>query len=97
MPRKNRRDPEYLAPSPAGAAPDRFDAPAWAQVDGFEVREVGGQKPYRCPGCDHEVRPGARHLVVVPTSDAEARRHWHTECWRSELRRTGRYRSLRID
>ena len=97
MPRKNRRNPEYFAPSKEGAAPDRFDAPAWAQVGGFEVREVGGQKAYRCPGCDHEVRPAARHLVVVPTGDADARRHWHTECWRSELRRTGRYRPTHVD
>lgn len=97
MPRRHRRNPEYFEPSRAGAAPDRFDAPAWAQVGGFEVREVGGQKPYRCPGCDHEVRTGARHLVVVPTGDADARRHWHIECWRSELRRTGRYRPMHID
>jgi hypothetical protein len=32
------------------------------------------------------------HLVVVPVGDADARRHWHTECWRKELRRQGLYR-----
>jgi hypothetical protein len=97
MPRKNRRNPDYFQPSEAGGPADRFDAPAWAQVAGFEVRDVGGQKPYRCPGCDHEVRQGARHLVVVPIDDADGRRHWHTECWRSELRRTGHYRPAPID
>jgi hypothetical protein len=47
-----------------------------------------GDRPYRCPGCDHEIRSGLWHLVVVP-EDPDLRRHWHTECWRSELRRTG--------
>lgn len=93
MPRKNRRNQEYLQPPAAAGAPlSRADAPTWAQVPGYEVRGVGGQKPYRCPGCDHEVRAGIWHLVVVPAEDVDARRHWHTECWRSELRRSGRYR-----
>jgi len=26
--------------------------------------------------------------VVVPQEQPDERRHWHTECWRSELRRT---------
>ena len=91
MPRKNRRNPEFFqAPE---APPARADAPLWAQVHGFDVRHVGGQKEYRCPGCDHVVRQGIWHLVVVPEGDLESRRHWHTECWRSELRRLGRYRS----
>ena len=91
MPRKNRRNPEYFqAPE---APPARADAPLWAQVPGFDVRHVGGQKEYRCPGCDHIVRDGVWHLVVVPADDADARRHWHTECWRSELKRQGRYRA----
>jgi hypothetical protein len=90
MPRKHRRDPAFITPSEA--PPPRADAPPWAQAPGFEVRQVGGQKPYRCPGCDHEVRAGLWHLVVVPTGDVDARRHWHTECWRRELRRLGLYR-----
>jgi hypothetical protein len=93
MPRKHRRDPTYFAPpdavDPARTTPD---APGWASAPGFEVRSVGGQKPYRCPGCDHEVRAGVVHLVVVPVGDADARRHWHTECWRRELRRLGLHR-----
>ena len=48
MPRKNRRNPEFFqAPE---APPARADAPLWAQVPGFDVRHVGGQKEYRCPG-----------------------------------------------
>ena len=90
MPRKNRRDPSYFeAPE---APPARADGPTWAQSPGYEVRHVGGQKAYRCPGCDHTIRAGLWHLVVVPDGDVDARRHWHTECWRSELRRQGLYR-----
>jgi hypothetical protein len=70
----------------------RSDAPMWAQAPGYEIRNVGGQKAYRCPGCDHEVRAGMWHLVVVPVGDVDSRRHWHTECWRRELRRLGLYR-----
>jgi hypothetical protein len=61
-------------------------------VAGFEVRELASDKEYRCPGCDHIVRPGLRHLVVIPDGAADERRHWHTECWRKELRRTGELR-----
>ena len=94
MPRKNRRNPEFSrAPPPVDAARTTPDAPAWAQAPGFEVRAVGGQKPYWCPGCDHGVRAGVAHLVVVPVGDADARRHWHTDCWRRELRRLGLYRA----
>ena len=87
MPRKNRRAPEASEPvrMPQSAAP------TWALVPGFDVRRVSGDKPYRCPGCDHEIRPGLWHLVVVPQAAPDERRHWHSECWRSELRRvTGR-------
>jgi hypothetical protein len=93
MPRKHRRDPAFFQPpAPVDASRTTPDAPAWARATGYEVRTVGGQKEYRCPGCDHEVRAGVVHLVVVPVGDVDARRHWHTECWRSELRRQGLYR-----
>lgn len=87
MPRKNRRAPlEYqssLAPRPRSAPPP------WAEVGGYDVRHVAGDKAYVCPYCDHPVRPGLWHLVVVPVGDADERRHWHTECWRKELRGQG--------
>jgi hypothetical protein len=89
MPRRNRRDRELN--QPPEAPPARADAPIWAQAPGFDVRNVGGQKEYRCPGCDHPVRAGSWHLVVVPQDDVDERRHWHTECWRKELRRLGLY------
>jgi hypothetical protein len=48
-------------------------------------------KSYLCPGCNQEIRPGTGHLVVVPLSDAGARRHWHRACFEQRgLRRPGR-------
>ena len=53
----------------------------------YEVRSVPAAravKVYRCPGCDHEIRPATSHVVVWPTADpsgVEDRRHWHTSCW----------------
>ncbi|MFL5738189.1 MAG: hypothetical protein ACJ76P_12760 [Actinomycetota bacterium] len=86
MPRRNRRVPEEFVPATA----PRSVAPEWANSAGFEVREVTGDKPYRCPGCDHVIKPGVRHLVAVPVDDPDERRHWHTECWRKELKRSRR-------
>lgn len=83
MPRRHRagRDREKREPLRAfGGA-----APAWAETPGYSVRQVKGQKEYRCPGCQQPIRPGVQHLVVVPDDDTLDRRHWHTECWRREL------------
>jgi len=47
-------------------------------------------KAYRCPGCDHEIRAGEGHEVVVPVDDPTERRHWHTGCWHREEKRRAR-------
>jgi hypothetical protein len=62
------------------------------EADGdWLVRTVpGGDKTYRCPGCDHEIPAGTGHLVVWPADDRgdlTDRRHWHTGCWRARDRR----------
>jgi hypothetical protein len=89
MPRRHRSARDREAPP---APPPRLSGvvPAWAVADGVTVRAVSGAKTYRCPGCQQEVRPGTPHLVVVEGGDVEGRRHWHTPCWRRELRRRGR-------
>jgi hypothetical protein len=61
------------------------------------VRQVTGaaaNKPYRCPGCDHEIPPGTPHLVAWPSvpeygsgGGVGERRHWHTACWNARGRR----------
>jgi hypothetical protein len=56
----------------------------------FVVRRVSGAaatKAYRCPGCDHEIVAATPHVVAWPEGDVDDRRHWHSACWRSRLRR----------
>lgn len=62
----------------------------------WRVRQIPGDaavKTYRCPGCDHEIRPGVPHVVVWPLDDPGGvgeRRHWHAGCWRARDRRRPR-------
>lgn len=60
------------------------------------VRRITGSaatKPYRCPGCDQEIRPATPHVVAWPVEPVgaldglEQRRHWHTGCWNARDRR----------
>jgi hypothetical protein len=53
----------------------------FSDVDVRHVQPYQAEKTYRCPGCDHEIRPGEGHEVVVPRDDPDARRHWHSGCW----------------
>lgn len=85
-PRKHKRREEQARPDPG---PTRLD-----QIEGeFRVRHLTGEsstKMYRCPGCDHEIRPGMPHVVVWPLEDygdESDRRHWHTSCWNARGRR----------
>jgi hypothetical protein len=85
MPRRHRSARER--PPPASPRPSPDVAPAWAQAEGVAVRQMSGERPYRCPGCQQVIRPGVVHLVVVPDAGVDLRRHWHEACWRTELRR----------
>jgi hypothetical protein len=95
VPRRNR---------PGRDRPDRADRPdaggtsGWAHSESGQdgdwlVRTVPGAhatKTYRCPGCDHEIRPGTPHVVVWPadeTGSVADRRHWHRACWDARGRR----------
>jgi hypothetical protein len=84
MPRRHRSARDRATP-PAPRAPAGL-APAWAQAEGVTVRQVTGERAYRCPGCQQVIRPGITHLVVVPDGEADLRRHWHEPCWRRERR-----------
>lgn len=59
--------------------PDDVEDPG--AVDARHVQPYEAVKAYRCPGCDHEIRPGEGHEVVVPRADPDDRRHWHSGCW----------------
>jgi hypothetical protein len=88
MPRRppKRRPPAGLpTPRRVEVGPDGYD---------YEVRPVAAsraQKPYRCPGCDHEIKPGTAHVLVWPADGGEDamvdRRHWHTPCWANRATR----------
>ncbi|WP_308258243.1 hypothetical protein [Saccharothrix obliqua] len=90
MPRRNRpKRPDE--PRPVGGH-------AWARAENapdgdWMVRNISGTattKTYRCPGCDHEIKPGTPHVVAWPAADhgsVEDRRHWHQGCWTSRTRR----------
>lgn len=84
MPRRHRSARERPPPEPPRA-------PGWVpppdvHVEGFTVRRVSREKAYRCPGCEQEIPPGTAHLVVFREEEADLRRHWHTPCWRREVR-----------
>ncbi|GAA3355317.1 hypothetical protein GCM10020366_14930 [Saccharopolyspora gregorii] len=97
VPRRNRQQ------RPAGGQPGKSPRPlgagfGWSRVeegpDGeWVVRTVPAAqatKTYRCPGCDHEVRPGVGHVVAWPADeqgDVADRRHWHSSCWQARARR----------
>ncbi len=62
---------------------------SWPDGD-WMVRHVTGSastKPYRCPGCDQQIRSATPHVVAWPESNLDDRRHWHTACWRARDRR----------
>ncbi|MCX7619249.1 MAG: hypothetical protein N2037_00205 [Acidimicrobiales bacterium] len=52
--------------------------------DEVEVRRVQpyeARKLYLCPGCNRDIPPGTGHIVAVPKSAPDLRRHWHKGCW----------------
>jgi hypothetical protein len=94
VPRRNRRS---LDGRDAGIDEDRIRRGVervQSSSDGtWLVRHIttdGAVKPYRCPGCDHEIDAGVAHVVAWPADgrgDLADRRHWHTPCWRARDRR----------
>ncbi len=94
MGRKNRRlEP---APRPNFGGSETTES----HPDGeWHVRRLTGSaatKVYRCPGCDHEIRPATPHVVAWPADipkGADERRHWHTPCWNNRGNRGPRGRT----
>ena len=62
---------------------------SWNDGD-WIVRRVTGSavtKPYRCPGCDQEIRTATPHTVAYLIGQLEDRRHWHTPCWNTNRKK----------
>lgn len=53
------------------------------------IHPYQARKTYLCPGCSGWIEPGVGHVVVVPETAPDLRRHWHRGCWFKELRRCG--------
>lgn len=54
-----------------------------------EVRRIQpyqAVKTYLCPGCNRDIPPGTGHVVVVPRTAPDLRRHWHKGCWERAAR-----------
>ena len=87
--RRQQSLPPLMATRRVEVGPDGYD---------YDVRPVAAAraaKTYRCPGCDHEIRPATAHVVVWPASEGSAgdaavddRRHWHTPCWGNRATRS---------
>ncbi len=45
------------------------------------VTESEAKKEYTCPGCMRQIFKGQGHVVAVPDSAPDLRRHWHKGCW----------------
>jgi len=61
--------------------------PPDTQAPGYTVRQVTrAEKAYVCPGCNQPIPVGVVHLVVYRDDEPDLRRHWHTPCWRRELK-----------
>lgn len=65
----------------------------WFDDTDVEVRRVQpyqATKVYLCPGCNHDITVGTGHVVVVPRTEPDLRRHWHHACWNMRYRRRPR-------
>jgi hypothetical protein len=85
VPRRNRdrREPTRELSS---AGWQRTESAADGEWLVRNVSATGTTKTYRCPGCDHEIRPGTTHVVVWPADEVGTvadRRHWHLGCWQA--------------
>ena len=53
------------------------------------IAAVNAVKEYLCPGCQLVIEPGVAHIaawrqdgILGDQADIEARRHWHSHCWK---------------
>lgn len=57
------------------------------ELDVRFIQPYAATKTYLCPGCNQDITPGTGHMVAVPHTDPDLRRHWHRGCWNHRHRR----------
>ena len=61
------------------------------EVEVRRIQPYQARKSYVCPGCNQDIGIGIGHVVVVPLTAPDLRRHWHHPCWaHRDRRRPGR-------
>jgi hypothetical protein len=50
------------------------------QAEMRRIQPADARKEYVCPGCNQEIRRETGHVVIVPLSAPDLRRHWHNPC-----------------
>ena len=89
MPRRNYPKRKVRRGPDEEAEPLRAPDLVAAAPEGWQVRLIqpaSAIKEYRCPGCNHEIRVGTKHVVVWREGSEDHRRHWHFGCWERERR-----------
>jgi hypothetical protein len=84
-PKKNNQQPEERLESRVFSIEI---AEEWSDGN-WIVRKItgsGSTKNYRCPGCDHEIKPATPHTLSYLEGYLDERRHWHTACWERDRR-----------
>jgi hypothetical protein len=90
MTRRNKRPARQNLLPPLGVGRRVEPGPDGCDYEVRPVAAARATKPYRCPGCDHEIRSGTAHVVVWPADigGVDDRRHWHTACWKHRATRS---------
>ena len=67
---------------PANARANSFteDPLTGAMSEQRRIQPFEARKQYVCPGCNQEIPRGTGHVVIVPLSAPDLRRHWHNSC-----------------
>ncbi len=68
-----------------------LERPGLGDLEVRAIQPYQARKAYLCPGCNQDIAEGVGHVVVVPLTEPDLRRHWHHPCWeRRATRHPGR-------
>ncbi len=57
------------------------------QSDIQKVLPTQSVKTYICPYCNQEIKSSQTHIVIVPISEPDLRRHWHSGCFERTIQK----------